>query len=157
MAITADKIRKRKNLSQMTTELVSVVTSSTVYVGALVNFKAATGRVAAAAATATEMFAGEVLSWENTSGSPLTAITGNTGGTVKVLVGFGHQALVTLAAGLRTNSKIGKVVYASDNDTVQGTAAGTAAVRIQVGTLVSRVGTTEGYVALRRLGSTTTS
>jgi hypothetical protein len=157
MAITADKLRKRKNLKLMETELIAVTTASTVYVGGLVNKKSATGRVAAAAATATELFAGEVLAWENASGSALAAITGNTGGTVKVLVGFGHQALVTLAAGIRTNSKIGTVVYASDNDTVQGTAAGTAAVRIQVGTLISRVGSTEGYVSLRRLGSTTSS
>lgn len=157
MAITADKLRKRKNLSQMSTDMCTVVTAVTVYVGGLVNFVAASGRVRAAAATATQMFAGEVLAWENTSGSALAGITGNTGGTVKVLVGYGHQALVTLATGIRTNSKIGKVVYASDNDIVIGTAAGTAAVRIQVGTLESRVGSTEGYVSLRRLGSTTSA
>ncbi len=157
MAITADKLRKRKNLSQMSVDLQTVVTAVTVYVGGLVNFVAASGRVRAAANTATHMFAGEVLAWENTSGSPLAAITGNTGGTVKVLVGYGHQALVTLATSIRTNSKIGKIVYASDNDIVTGTAAGTAAVRIQVGTLESRVGSTEGYVHLRRMGSTTSA
>lgn len=157
MAITADKLRKHKNLSLMSTDLVAVKTAATVYVGGLVNFQPTTGRVAAAAATASTMFAGEILDWENTSGSVLSAITGNTGGTVKVLVGWGHQALVTLATGLRTTSKIGTVVYAKDNDTVQGTAAGTAAVRIQVGNLASRVGSTEGYVTLRRLGATTTS
>lgn len=157
MAITADKIRKRKNLSLMSTEVVGVKTAATVYVGGLVSYQPTTGRVAAAAATASTMFAGEVLDFINETGSPLSAITGNTGGTVKVKIGFGHQALVTLATALRTTSKIGKVVYASDNDIVQGTAAGTAAVRIQVGTLVSRVGSTEAYVALRRLGSTTTS
>lgn len=156
MAITADKLRKRKNLSQMSTDLVAVTTAATVYIGALVNFRS-TGRVAAAANAASQLFAGEVLDWENTSGSVVTGITGNTGGTVKVLVGWGHQALVTLATGLRTTSKIGKLVYASDNDTVIGTAAGTAGVRVQVGTLASRVGSTEGYVTLRRLGATTSS
>jgi len=157
MAITADKLRKRKNLLLMSTDMATVVTAVTVYVGGLVNYVGAGGRVRAAAATAGHMFAGEVIAWENTSGSALAAITGNTGGTVKVLLGYGHQALVTLATSIRTNSKIGKVVYASDNDIVTGTAAGTAAVRIQVGSLESRVGATEGYVSLRRLGATTTS
>lgn len=158
MAITADKLRKRKNLSQMSTDLVAIKTAATVYVGGLVSFQAGTGRVAAAANSASTMFAGEVLAWENTSGSNLSAITGNTGGTVKALVGWGHQALVTLATSLRTTSMIGKLVYAKDNDIVtDDTGAGTAGVRVQVGNLASRVGSTEGYVTLRRLGATTTS
>ena len=157
MAITADKLRQRKNLTQMSMDRHTVVTAVTVYIGGLVNFVAASGRVRAAAATATQMFAGEVIAWENNTGSPLAAITGNTAGTVKVLVGYGHQALVTLATSIRTNSKIGKLVYASDNDIVTGTAAGTAAVRIQVGSLESRVGSTEGWVRLRRLGATTSA
>ena len=157
MAITADKLRKRKNLSQMCTDVVAIKTAATVYIGALVSFQGATGRVAAASALATAVFAGEVIDWENTSGSVIAAATGNTGGTVKALVGWGHQALVTLATSLRTTSKIGKLVYASDNDIVTGTAAGTAAVRIQVGNLASRFGSTEGYVTLRRIGATTTS
>jgi len=158
MAITADKLRKRKNLSQMCTDLVAVKTAATVYIGALVAFQTATGRVAAAANTAGFMFAGEVIDWENSSGSVVSAITGNTGGTVKVLVGWGHQALVTLATSLRTTSKIGKLVYCKDNDTVtDDTGAGTAGVQIQVGNIASRVGSTEGYVTLRRLGATTAS
>ena len=157
MAITADKLRKRKDLHLVTTELVWIGTAATLYRGALVNYQAATARVKAATATAGLTFAGEVWDFENTTGSVLSAYTGNTAGTVKALVAYGHQALVTLATGIRTTSKVGKLVYCSDNDIVQGTAAGTALVRISVGNLISRVGSTEGYVTMRRITSTLSS
>lgn len=158
MAITADTLRKHKNLSQMATDVVAVKTAATVYLGGLVAFQASTGRVAAATNTASTMFAGEVMDVINESGAALSAVTGNTGGTVKVVVGWGHQALVTIATSLRTNSKIGTLVYCKDNDTVtDDTGAGTAGVRIQVGNIASRVGSTQAYVTLRRLGATTTS
>jgi hypothetical protein len=157
MAITADKLRKRKNLSSMFTDIVAVKTAAAVYVGGLVSYQG-TGRVAAATNTASTTFAGEVLEFINETGASLSTITGNTAGTVKVVIGWGHQALVTLATSLRTTSKIGLLVYCKDNDTVtDDTGAGTAAVRIQVGNLITRVGSTEGYVALRRLSATTTS
>lgn len=158
MAITADKLRKRKNLSSMFTDIVAVKTAAVVYVGGLVSYQFATGRVAAAANAASATFAGEVLEFINETGASLSTITGNTAGTVKVRVGWGHQALVTLATSLRTTSKIGLLVYAKDNDIVtDDTGAGTAGVRVPVGNLITRVGSTEGYVALRRLSATTTS
>ena len=157
MAITADKLRKRKDLNLVSTELVTIGTAATLYRGALCNYQTATGRVKAATAATGVFFAGEVWDFENRTGAVLSAYTGNTAGTVKALVAFGHQAQVTLATGLRTTSKISKLVYASDNDIVIGTAAGTAGVRVPVGNIVSRVGSTEAFVTMRRITSTTSS
>jgi hypothetical protein len=153
MAITADKVRKTRANGQKLIDLVAVTTAQTVYIGALVDYVATTGRVRAAANTTSHVFAGMVEALVNETGSPLTAITGNTAGTVKVVISWGHEALVTIETVLRTVRSIGCEVFAKDNDTVTDTTgAGTAGVRVRVGTLTARVGTTQAWVALRRRG-----
>lgn len=155
MAITADKIRKARTLGQKVVEVGTVKTAATVYIGGLVSYQA-TGRLAAAANAANATFAGVVEEVINETGSPLSAITGNTAGTVKVRYSYGHEVLVTIATVLRTTTSIGKECFAKDNDTVTDTTgAGTAGVRVRVGVLTDTSITsnsTTAYCALRRRG-----
>lgn len=156
-AITADAIREERATNNKVVETIAVTTSNTVYIGALVNFVASTGRVASATAAASRRFAGIVEGIVNDSGSALTAITGNTAGTVKVRVAYGHQVKLACLTALRTYSNVSKYVYVGDNNSVtDATGAGTAAVRVVVGTLAGFTSSakTLGWVELRRIAET---
>lgn len=156
-AITADADRRTRAENNKVTETVAVTTSNTVYIGALVNFVASTGRVASATAAASRRFAGIVESIVNETGSALTAATGNTAGTVKVKVAYGHQVQLAVLTAARTYSNITKYVYVGDNNSVtDATGAGTAAVRVVVGTLAGFTSSakTAAWVELRRISET---
>ena len=91
-ALTADKVRDERSIQEKTESTFSVATSATVYVGSLLNFNTA-GRVVAATAAASRRFAGVCEAIVNETASALTAATGNTAGTVKVRVSWGHEVL----------------------------------------------------------------
>jgi hypothetical protein len=154
-ALTADKVRDERAINGKTEGIFSLATSSTVYVGSLANFNTA-GRVVAATAAASRRFAGVIEAIVNETASGLTAATGNTAGTVKVRVSWGHEVLMDVKTAARTFANLGKNVYVStDNDVTDSTGAGTAAVRVKVGALTEftdRTNKDEAWVALRVFG-----
>lgn len=156
-ALSADKIRDERSISKKTSAAFSVATSSTVYIGSLANFNTA-GRVVAATAAASRRFAGVVEQVINDTSSALSAATGNTAGTVKVVVSWGHEVLVDVETAARTFANLGKNVFIStDNDVTDTTGAGTAAVRVKVGQLTDftdRTNKDEAWIALRVFGDT---
>jgi hypothetical protein len=156
-ALTADKTREERSIDGKTEGVFSLATSSTVYVGSLANFNTA-GRVVAATAAASRRFAGVVEAVINETTSALSAATGNTAGTVKVRVSWGHEVLMDVKTAARTFSNLGKNVFVStDNDVTDTTGAGTAAVRVKIGALTEftdRTNKDEAWVALRVFGDT---
>ena len=157
MAITADKIRKQRAVNNKITETRTIVTGQTVYLGALVNFPGGTSqRVRGSANTAAHMFAGVVEEIVNETGSFQSSAAGNTAGTMKCRIAYGHQVIVSVGTAARTATSLGKNVFALDNDTVSdATAAGTALVRVNVGTLVEFTDSTKAsaWVELRRIAA----
>jgi len=155
MAITADKIRYSRATNNRVDDVFAITTSNTVYVGALVNFVTSTGRVASATAAASRNFAGVVEEIVNESGSAITAATGNTSGTIKARISWGHEVLVNVKTAARTFANVGRNLFVFDNDAVTDTTgAGTAAVRVKVGAL-SRFEASDkstGWIALRVYG-----
>lgn len=156
-ALSADKIRDERSIDGKTEATFALATSATVYVGSLVNFNTA-GRVVAASAAASRRFAGVVEYGINETSSAISAWTGNTAGTVKVRVAWGHEVLMDVKTAARTFTNLGKNVFIStDNDVTDTTGAGTAAVRVKVGALTEFTDTTnkdEAWVALRVFGDT---
>lgn len=153
-AITADALREERATNNKVVETIAVTTSNTVYIGALVNFVASTGRVASATAAASRRFAGIVEGIVNDAGGTLSAITGNTAGTVKVRVAYGHQVKLAVLTAAQTFTNVSKYVYIADNNSVtDATAAGTAGVRVVVGSLAAFTSSakTSAWVDLRRL------
>jgi hypothetical protein len=155
-AVTADRLSTVRGLDQVIEDEVAIATASTVYVGALANFNTG-GRVVSATAAASRRFAGEVVAILNDSGSPISAATGNTAGTIKARIRYGHQMLLNVITAARTFTNLGKTVYVADNQSVNGTGVGTAGVRVAVGALMSFDDSTKAtaWVALRRVGDTT--
>jgi hypothetical protein len=156
-ALTADKIRDSRNVQNKTESTFSIATASTLYVGSLANFNTA-GRVVAATAAASRRFAGVVEEIVNESANAISAATGNTAGTIKARIAWGHEVLVDVKTAARTFSNLGKNVFIStDNDVTDTTGAGTAAVRVKVGALtemVDRTNKDEAWIALRVFGDT---
>ena len=110
--------------------------------------------ITSATAAASLTFAGEVVEVINDSGASITAGTGNTGGTVKAKVRWGHEILLTVITASRTYANLGKHVYVKTNVEVQGTGVGTAGVRVIAGTLTRFGATTAtGWVRLRTMGT----
>lgn len=155
-ALSADKIRNRRGTNNTRQEVFSVKTSTTVYIGGMAAFTTL-GRVVPAANTANYRPGGMIVDFVNESGSAISAITGNTGGTVKVLVEWGSEFEVDVRTAARTLINIGKTVYAiTDNEVTDTTAAGTAAVRVAMGMLTefTNASKTAAYVAFRVYGDT---
>lgn len=154
-AVTADQLSSIRAISGMVEEVYSIATSATVYVGALANFNTA-GRVVSATAAASRRFAGEVCEILNDSGSVIAAATGNTAGSVKAKIRYGHQMHLAVLTAARTYTNLGKSVYVGDNASVTDTTgAGTAGVRVVAGQLVELTDSkTKGWVWLRRQGDT---
>lgn len=154
-AITADKIRPARSLSKKTESTFAITTAQTVYVGALVNSVNGTGRVRGAAAATGVRFAGVVEAIVNDTGASLAAATGNTAGTVKAIVSFGHEVLCDVLTAGRTFTNVGKNLFiANNNDLTDTTAAGTAGVRVKVGAVSEFVNSAKSlaWVSLRVFG-----
>jgi len=152
-AVTADQLLIERANNEVIEDIVAITTNNTVYVGTLLNFVTSTGRVASATAAASRSFAGVCMEILNDSGSPLTAGTGNTGGTVKARFRWNHEVLMNVRTATRTFTNLGKTVTVLDNVTVGGTGVGTAGVRVTVGTLASFLSLsdkTKAYVLLSR-------
>ena len=155
-AITADKIRDARNVQNKTESTFAIATAATVYVGGFVNFNTA-GRVTGATAAASRRFAGVVEEIINESASAISAATGNTAGTIKARVSWGHEVLADILTAARTYANLGKNLFISNNnDLTDTTGAGTAAVRVKVGALteITNTAKSQGWVALRVFGDT---
>lgn len=154
-ALTADKIRDSRSVSKKTEGVFSIKTAATLYVGSLAAFTTL-NRVQAAAAATNLRPAGVVEDIINDSGAVLSAATGNTAGTVKARISWGHEVKVPVRTAARTYINLGKNVFiASDDDVTDTTAAGTALVRVKIGVITEFTsGKTEAYVQLRTYGDT---
>lgn len=153
-ALSADKTRDYRTTNNMAEETFSVATSATVYIGSLVAFTTA-GRVRPCAASTGLRPGGVVTDVINESGSAISAITGNAGGTVKVKISWGHEVQVDVRTSARTYANLGKTVFAlTDNDVADTTAAGTALVRIPIGSITEFTDSTKAsaWVAVRVYG-----
>lgn len=153
-ALSADATRDYRGTDNLREEVFSVATSATLYIGSLCVFDT-NGRVRAASAAASRRPAGVCTGVINESGSQITAITGNAGGTVKVKVAWGHEVLCNVLTAARTNVNLGKNVFiGTDNDVTDTTGAGTAAVRIKIGSITEFTNSakSEAWVALRVYG-----
>lgn len=154
MALSADKNRDYRGTNDMRQEAFAVATSQTLYIGSLCAFDT-NGRVRAASATTGRRPAGVCVNFVNESGSTITAITGNAGGTVKAIIAWGHEVLVDVKTAARTNVNLGKTVFISDDDAVTDTTgAGTTAVRVAIGSITEFTNSakSEAWLALRVYG-----
>lgn len=155
-ANTTDRSPIARKLDVAIYDEAPIATSATVYCGNLVNFNAA-GRLVDATAATSRRFAGMLVEILNDSGAIVSAGTGNTGGTVKGKFRFNCEELLDVKTGMRTTTNLGKIVYVSDNHTIDGTAVGTALVRVNVGAIAQFIGAsdkTQAWVHLRHLSTT---
>ena len=155
-AVTADQISSIRGTNDIIEETVAIATAGTVYLGTLAVFTTA-GRIANGTAVASRRFAGEVVEIVNDSGSLIAAATGNTAGTVKARIRYGHQILVGVKTSSRTFTNLGKTGLLYTNNDVSGTSVGTAGVRIPVGQIVqfADANKTTAWVWLRQVGDAT--
>lgn len=128
----------------------AIATSQQVFLGSGVQVVTSSGRVRAAAAATGRVTGGVVVELNATA---LAANgTGNTGGTAKVVVEYDRPMEFAVATAIRTTTSLGVDVFWLDDDTVAGTAVGTAGVRVAAGELIgfSAANKSTGYVAVRR-------
>lgn len=151
MALSADKARRSKGDPFI--DVVAIATAQTVYLGSLAAYTTA-GRVRAAAAAASLRPAGVIVDIINDKGAAISAATGNTAGTIKARIAYGHQVEVAVRTAARTFANLGKNVFIADDDSVTDTtAAGTAGVRVKIGSVASMsADKTTAWVALRVYG-----
>ncbi len=153
MALSADATRNSRGLNNKRTETFSIRTSSTLYIGSLAAFTTI-GRVQAAAAATGLRPAGVVEEIFNESGASISAATGNAAGTVRARIAWGHEVYVAIRTAARTFVNLGKNVFIADDENVTDTtAAGTALVRVKIGSLTEiNSAKTFGWLALRVYG-----
>lgn len=153
MALSADTIRDERATDDKKFVTASIRTSSTLYVGSLAAFTTI-GRVQAAAAATGLRPAGVVVEILNESGANITTATGNTAGTVKAKIAYGHEVYVAIRTAARTFINLNKNVFIADDDNVTDTtAAGTALVRVKIGSITElNSAKTFGWLALRVYG-----
>jgi len=152
-AVTADQLSSIRATNEIVEETVAIATSNTVYLGTLSVFTTA-GRVANATAAASRRFAGEVVEIVNDSGALISAGTGNTAGTIKAKIRYGHQMLLGVKTSSRTFSNLGKNALVHTNVDIGGTSVGTAGVRIIVGQIAQFDASNKStaWVWLRQVG-----
>jgi hypothetical protein len=148
-ALAADKIRITRGLPTHE-ERTAIATGATLYVGSLANIVTTTGRARSAAAAASRRFAGLVVRLEGASG--VGTGVGNTSGTEYAVIQAGHEALVNIITARRTNTSLRLSMFIADDDSVSGTAVGTAAVRVPAGELTAFEASNKstGWLALGR-------
>lgn len=153
-AVTADQIRQERALEGKVFSTAAVGTSNVVYIGCLLAFKPGSARVWNATKTASWSLAGICEGLVNDSGNFLSTITGNTAGTVKVRYSWGQEALFTLLTGARTFTNLNKTALMATNNELDGTAVGTAALRMSVGMIVEAETSTLStvWVKIRQYG-----
>jgi hypothetical protein len=153
MALSADKTRASRGILNKRVETFSIKTSQTLYIGSLAAFTTL-GRVQAAAAATGLRPAGVVEAIINESGANISAATGNAGGTVKAQIAWGHEVYVDIKTAARTFVNLNKNVFISDDDAVTDTTgAGTAGVRVKIGSLTElNSAKSAGWLAVRIYG-----
>ena len=152
-AVTADQLSSIRATNEIVEETVAITTSNTVYLGTLAVFLN-TGRISNATAAASRRFAGEVVEIVNDSGALISTGTGNTAGTIKAKIRYGHQMLLGVKTSSRTFTNLGKNALVHTNVDVGGTSVGTAGVRIVVGQIAQFNDSTKAtaWVWLRQSG-----
>ena len=158
-AISADALRDSRNRNSVKQETFPIKTSVTLYIGEAVAFSTL-NRLTTGAAAASLRPAGVVTAFVNESGLPITAGTGNAGGTVKATIEWGCEFLFTILTAAATYVNVGKNVFlANNNEMTDTTAAGTAAVRVKFGSIAGFALTAAGaptktsaWVAVRVYG-----
>lgn len=126
-----------------------IKTGSQIIGGGLVSRVTATGKAIPAAKTAATRIAGVAVQFRGPNADGL----GVAGGTEKVIVAWDYEVQLDVKTAIRTTTHLDLVVFVSDDKTVMGTAAGTAAVRIPVGQMRSFVDgstKTKAWVQVRR-------
>lgn len=155
MALSRDTNRKARGVGIEDT--IAISTGATVYVGSLVCRVNTTGRASAATAATGRRILGVVERLDSTvNGSGAGTGVGNTSGTQIALIRYGDERYVAVKTAIRTNTSLGLNVFVADDNTVGGTAVGTAATHVSVGELTAWAETDKsaGWVAIRRFAST---
>ena len=135
-ALTQDVVRKKRGVGGRDT--LAIATSITLYVGSLLNRRNTTGRALAATAATGRRILGVAQVLKSTTNGPSAGTgVGNASGTEEVEYEYGNEHLFTIKTAIRTNTSLGLNVFVIDDQTVGGTAAGTAAARVTVGVLRS--------------------
>lgn len=152
MALTQDSIPNFRGPA-LADEMV-IATGSQLYIGGLVAIDTTTGRAVPASAAADRRIAGYASFFKGPDQNGL----GNTAGDERVVVKHQCELEVGVATAIRTSAALGLSVFVSDDETVGGTAVGTAGVQVAVGELVAFVDETgsdksRGYVAVRRFAA----
>ena len=157
-AVTADQLSSIRATNEIVEETVAITTSNTVYLGTLAVF-ATTGRVANGTLAASRRFAGEVVEIINDSGALISAGTGNTAGTIKAKIRYGHQLLLGVKTSSRTFTNLGKTALLFNNQDICGATSATATVRISVGQIAQFEASNKStaWVWLRQLGEANAS
>jgi hypothetical protein len=129
-------------------EELPIKTGAQIIGGGLVS-RNATGRAIPAAKTASTRIAGVAVQFRGANADGL----GVADGSEKVIVAWDHEVQLDVKTAYRTTTHLDLVMFVSDDHTVTGTAAGTAAVRIPVGAMRSFVDGTskaKAWVHVRR-------
>ncbi len=155
-AMTQDRVARKRG-SGAIRETFVIGTSNTTYVGAMVNRRNTTGRAFTATAATGRRIAGVVVRKDSTTdGFGAGTGVGNASGTQKVIVEYGNEVLMAIRTAIRTNTSLGLNVFISDDQTVGGTAVGTAAARVVAGRLTAFEASDKstGWVAVAVFGPT---
>jgi hypothetical protein len=128
---------------------VAITTAATVYVGSLLAFVTTSGRVRAATAATSRRVAGVCTGFYSSTSSSASGV-GNTAGTQYAEFEYGNEWLFTIKTAIRTTACLAVNGFVADDDTIGGTAVGTALVQVPVGEIVERSGSTKAWVAVRR-------
>jgi hypothetical protein len=138
-ALSAPATRLTRNVANKKFHDYVVGTSAKIYAGSLVAINTSTGRAVAAS----------VATGRKALGLSEETVTGNTDGTVRCRVVWNVEAKITAVATALTKAYIGSnVAVKTDNDVTTLSDAGTTALRVRVGELVSLTGT-DAWVSLR--------
>lgn len=138
-ALTAATRRKTRAVTGIQRITYTVGTGAKIYQGGLVNLNTSTKRIVAAAAAASRRFVGIATA----------TATGNTGGTVKLAVEYGHEAAFAAGTGL-TGGYVGANAHVKDDNTVTyATGAGTATLRVTIGEIREFEDSSNVWVAIR--------
>lgn len=152
-AATTDQLAKERGTANKQYDTAAIVTNQTVYVGTICVFPPGSARVRNGVKTASYTVAGLVEEIVNDSGAAISAGTGNTAGTVRARFSYGQDLLMNIITAARTYTNINKTMLLSTNVDVDGTAVGTALVRIAVGVLRDYETAALGWIGLRVMGT----
>lgn len=153
MALSKDTGRKSRGVGIQDT--IAIGTGSTAYVGSLAVRRTTTGRALAGTAATGRRVLGVIKRLDSDVNGPGAGSgVGNTAGTQKALIEYGNEHLFAIKTAIRTNTSLGLNVFVADDETVGGTAVGTAATRVNAGRLTRFEASDKstGWVAVAEFG-----